>query len=604
MQGEQPDVADGDDERDAPDELTPPAAPAARRRVDSISPSIDTTAPSVDTQPPSVDTAVHRQPTQQLPASRGLPPSPDADSRHTTASSPLEAMRNEEVVRTRGFLKMCIFIVVAAIAAVFISGGDPIAQAAVVIGSVIVALTAGVMLRLFRDLAGYTPRRITIGATIIAFGAYGGVYYWGVVSPATAIILFGIYFFSFGGHRSSTYFLYGLCAGLHALLAAAIGFGLLRDRGVVRTDGLPWQQELLTHGVVQFLYLCAFMMGRANRKTTLDAVSSLERAVRQVAQREALLSEARQELDRALKVGGPGRYTEQIVGSFKLGVLIGRGGMGEVYAAHSVLDGREAAVKLLSPATMGDQQQLKRFLREAEAAAKLECPNVVAVLEVGTTAGELPFIAMERLRGFDLAHHLRRRRRLAVAEVVTLVEQIAIGLAAAQAAGVVHRDIKPHNLFLAERDGLLTWKVLDFGVSKLAGNGGTLTKGHVVGTPGYMAPEQARGEDVDWRVDVYALAAIAYRCLTGHPPFTGKDVPTTLYDVVYKMPAQPSQLALLPPDVERVLAIGLAKDKDDRFDRAAALAAALTAAARSELAPDLRAKAEGLLAKQPWGQRL
>ncbi len=582
-------MADGDDERDAPDELTPPAAPAARRRV-------DTTAPSVDT-------AVHRQPTQQLPASRGLPPSPDADTRHTTATSPLEAMRHEEVVRTRGFLKMCVFIVVAAIATVWIGGGDPLAQVVVTAGSTLVAIAALVLLRLIREPAGYTPRRITIGATVIAVGAYGGIYYWGVVSPATAIILFGIYFFSFGGHRGSTYFLYGLCAALHGALALAIGTGLLADRGVVRTDGLPWPHELMTHGVVQFLYLCAFLMGRANRQTTLDAVQSLERAVRQVAQREALLSEARQELDRALKVGGPGRYTEQVVGSFKLGVLIGRGGMGEVYAAHSVIDGREAAVKLLSPSTLGDQQQLKRFLREAEAAAKLECPNVVGVLEVGTTAGELPFIAMERLRGFDLAHHLRRRRKLEVAEVVSLVEQIAIGLAAAQAAGVVHRDIKPHNLFLAERDGVLTWKVLDFGVSKLAGNGGTLTQGHVVGTPGYMAPEQARGEDVDWRVDVYALAAIAYRCLTGHPPFTGKDVPSTLYDVVYKMPAQPGQLAHLPPDVERVLAIGLAKNRDDRFDRAVALADALVAAARSELSPELRARAEALLAQQAWGQR-
>jgi serine/threonine protein kinase len=83
------------------------------------------------------------------------------------------------------------------------------------------------------------------------------------------------------------------------------------------------------------------------------------------------------------------------------------------------------------------------------------------------------------------------------------------------------------------------WKLLDFGVSKLASRGGTLTAGHVIGTPGYMAPEQARGEDVDHRADGYALAAIAYRCLTGHPAFTGKDVPTTLYDVVYKMPTRP-----------------------------------------------------------------
>src|SRR5262245_1827578 len=189
-------------------------------------------------------------------------------------------------------------------------------------------------------------------------------------------------------------------------------------------------------------------------------------------------------------------------------------------------------------------------MREAEAAARLESPHVVSVLEIGTTAGEIPFIAMERLRGFDLAHHLRRHRRLGIPNVLVLVQEIAAGLDAARAAGIVHRDIKPHNLFLSERDGHFAWKVLDFGVSKLAGRSGTLTRGHVVGTPGYMAPEQARGEEVDHRADLYALAAIAYRALTGQPPFTAKDVPATLHEVVYRMPAQPSTILDLPADID------------------------------------------------------
>jgi serine/threonine-protein kinase len=461
------------------------------------------------------------------------------------------------------------------------------------------------MLRIVRDPAQYAPKKIVLPGLVISLGAFGGVYYWGIVSPATALILFGIYFFSFGGSRRATLGIYLLCAGLHGGLALAIGAGWVADRGIVRTTGLPWRHELLTHGVVQFLYLCAYLVGRASRKSTLDAVSSLEKAVRQVAQREALLAEARADLDRALKVGGPGRYTDQVVGSFKLGMLIGRGGMGEVYEAVSVRDGGDAAVKLLTPATMGDPQHVKRFLREAEAAAKLDSEHVVAVLEVGTTAGEIPFLAMERLRGFDLAHHLRRKRRLGAAEVVALVQQIGAGLEAARQAGIVHRDIKPHNLFLAERaDGRRAWKVLDFGVSKLAGRSGTLTKGHVVGTPGYMAPEQARGEDVDWRADLYAVAAIAYRCLTGHPPFTGKDVPTTLYDVVYKMPTRPSTLAEVGLDLERVLAIGMAKRAEDRFESHAELATALAAAARDTLAPSLRHRADALIEKQAWGQRL
>jgi serine/threonine-protein kinase len=170
---------------------------------------------------------------------------------------------------------------------------------------------------------------------------------------------------------------------------------------------------------------------------------------------------------------------------------------------------------------------------------------------------------------------------------------------------VVHRDLKPHNLFLAEEGGVFTWKLLDFGVSKLVDAGGTLTAGHVIGTPGYMAPEQARGEDVDGRADVYALAAIAYRCLTGHPPFTGKDVPSTLYDVVYKMPTRPSLLiAELHADVDRALALGLAKRPRERLASARELADALAAAVGGGLAPGLRVRADELVARHAWGQRL
>jgi serine/threonine-protein kinase len=211
---------------------------------------------------------------------------------------------------------------------------------------------------------------------------------------------------------------------------------------------------------------------------------------------------------------------------------------------------------------------------------------------------------MERLRGFDLAHHLRRLRKLTLTQAVSLVAQIGAGLTTAHDGGVVHRDLKPHNLFLAERDGTFTWKLLDFGVSKLIDSGGTLTAGHVIGTPGYMAPEQAKSEDVGPRADVYALAAIAYRCLTGHPPFTGKDVPSTLYDVVYKMPTRPSLLAELPADVDRALALGMAKRHGERLATAAELVTALTRAAEGALPAELRARADALLERHAWGQRL
>jgi serine/threonine-protein kinase len=227
---------------------------------------------------------------------------------------------------------------------------------------------------------------------------------------------------------------------------------------------------------------------------------------------------------------------------------------------------------------------------------------VVRVLEVGTTGSEIPFLAMERLRGFDLAHQLRRQRKLQLLQAKVFADQVAAGLEAAREAGIVHRDLKPHNVFYAEAQGERRWKILDFGVSK-SGGSGTLTKGHVVGTPAYMAPEQAKGEDVDHRADVYSLAAILYRSVTGHPAFAGKDVPSTLYDVVYRVPTQPSILASIPTDVDRVLAIGLAKSPEHRFETAAELARWFTLAIDNGLDPDQRRRGDEVIARYPWGTR-
>jgi len=153
-------------------------------------------------------------------------------------------------------------------------------------------------------------------------------------------------------------------------------------------------------------------------------------------------------------------------------------------------------------------------------AARLESPNIVHVYEVSPPSAPVPYLAMERLRGTDLASRLRKENRIPSDELVVLLDQVARGLEVARLAGVVHRDLKPHNLFL--HDGA-TWKILDFGVSKLADSEGTLTGEGIVGTPQYMAPEQASGGQVSHLADVYALGAIAYRCLTGRSPFKGKD---------------------------------------------------------------------------------
>ena len=543
--------------------------------------------------------AIHVLPTQQLPPRRAGTES----TRYSTTTSPGEAMRLEELSRSEVFLKIVILTALAGLGIAIVTNGDPIAFRVVMVGCIVNTLGALWMLWLVRRPAEYSAGRIVAPALVITLGAFGGVYYWGVASPVAAMITYGIYFFSLGSQRSVIGAMYVLVAVLHAALGLGIITGVIADRGIVSMAGVRTLDQVGVISVIEFLYFITFYTARMSQRVTLDAMSRLEQAVRGVAQREALLAEARAELDRALKIGGPGRFTDQVVGSFRLGVLIGRGGMGEVYEAHAVDDEREAAVKLLHAGTLAEPTHVQRFVREARTSSRLDHPNVVRVLEVGTTSGEVPFLAMERLRGHDLAQQLRRQRRLTLGESVALAAEVAAGLDAARAAGIVHRDLKPHNVFSAEvGEDTRRWKILDFGVSKSGGTG-TLTKGHVIGTPAYMAPEQAKGEDVDHRSDVYSLAAILYRAVTGHPAFTGKDVPTTLYDVVFRIPTQPSMLIALPADVDRVLAIGLAKAPADRFATALELASWFAAAVHGGLSHEQRRRGDDLLGRHPWGTR-
>jgi eukaryotic-like serine/threonine-protein kinase len=543
---------------------------------------------------------IHSLPTQQLGTRKKTPTGDTHHTRHASAASPAEAMRLEERARTQIFLKIALITCLHGAIVALLTGGDSIALGAVLGGCAVVSLGAVWMLRVVRDPATFAPRKAVGPALVIACGAFGGVYYWGVASPVAAMIAYGIYFFSLGSNARITTSMYLLVSALHGGLILLVATGVIVDRGIISLQHLRTGDQIAVLGVVEFLYFITFYTARRSQRVTMEHVSNLEQAVRGVAQREALLAEARAELDRALKIGGPGRFSDQIVGSFKLGVLIGRGGMGEVYEAQAIRGATgAAAVKLLHPGTLSDPTHVARFMREAQTVSKLDSPHVVRVLEVGTTAGEVPYLAMERLRGHDLAHQLRKERRLKLPQAASLAQHIATGLEVARKEGIVHRDLKPHNVFRSE-EGI--WKILDFGVSKSGGHG-TLTKGHVIGTPAYMAPEQARGDDVDHRADVYSLAAILYRAITGHPAFTGKDVPTTLYDVVYRVPTQPSMLTTLPGDVDRVLAIGLAKVASDRFETATELATWFTAAIRDELDPDQRRRANALLEQHPWGTR-
>jgi serine/threonine-protein kinase len=164
---------------------------------------------------------------------------------------------------------------------------------------------------------------------------------------------------------------------------------------------------------------------------------------------------------------------------------------------------------------------------------------------------------------------------------------------------VVHRDLKPRNLFLAKVGSQEIWKILDFGVARVTGEE-TLTQDQIVGTPNYMAPEQASGGVVTHRSDLFALGVVAYRTLTGRPAFEGESTAEILYKVVHTMPPRPSSVAPLPLDLDLVLAIALAKAPEDRFASAAELAHAVDAAARGLLDAALRARGQRVLAKLDW----
>jgi len=224
---------------------------------------------------------------------------------------------------------------------------------------------------------------------------------------------------------------------------------------------------------------------------------------------------------------------------------------------------------------------------------------------------------MERLRGEDLSDRLRRQGRLSVAEAVAMLRDVGRGLAAARAAGIVHRDLKPRNLFFADvaspvpssAGSIVTpapttaraWKILDFGVSKLAGQESTQTFDRIVGTPEYMAPEQAAGAEVTHRTDLFSLAVIVYRALTGRPPFSGDHIVEILYRVASTNPPRASDVVPpLGPDVDLVLAVAMAKAPGDRFESAEQFADALEAASRRTVDPGLAARAEAILAKLPW----
>ena len=257
---------------------------------------------------------------------------------------------------------------------------------------------------------------------------------------------------------------------------------------------------------------------------------------------------------------------------------LGEGGMGRVYEARHVRLGRHYAIKIMHQIFAADRDALARFRREAIAASTILSPNVAQVFDVNATRDGQPYMVYEYIDGEDFGTLLEREGALSIARSIRIARQVASGLATAHAAGVVHRDLKPENVMLVKAaDGGDVAKLLDFGIAKVQQEDKLTRTGAVLGTPAYMAPEQARGgSTIDHRCDVYALGAMIYRAVTGRPAFGGEDAGRTLTSVIWDEPERPKTLRRdLPDALELVIQRAMAKDPDQRFASMAELDAAL-----------------------------
>jgi serine/threonine protein kinase len=264
----------------------------------------------------------------------------------------------------------------------------------------------------------------------------------------------------------------------------------------------------------------------------------------------------------------PQRRSPERIGRYQVLDRIGRGAMGVVYRAHDDAMRRDVALKVLTTDLEDDPDIRVRFHREAEAAAHLSHPNIITIFDVGEDGGRF-YIVMELLHGATLKEFLKQSNP-PLDTKLDLMLQACAGMRAAHKASIYHRDIKPGNLFV-RADGLL--KILDFGVARLASSSMTVT-GFVVGTPDYMSPEQARGDEIDGRSDVFSLGGVFYFMLTGRKPFAATHLPA-LFRQIQSEDSTPIAASEAPPELTAIVVKALAKNPDARYQSCEELTADL-----------------------------
>ncbi|MGK3993088.1 protein kinase domain-containing protein [Sorangium sp. So ce1024] len=273
---------------------------------------------------------------------------------------------------------------------------------------------------------------------------------------------------------------------------------------------------------------------------------------------------------------------QQVTSTLRLARQLGKGAMGSVWVADHLTLGTQVAVKFMSPAYAEQSGFVERFRREAMAAAQIKSPHVAQVFDHGVTHDGAPYIVMELLEGEDLKRRIQRRGVLSPVEVATIVAHTARALGRAHQLGIVHRDIKPDNIFLLDVEGELFVKVLDFGVAKRVhgapqGDLGMTSTGHVLGTPLYMSPEQIlSAKNVDFHADLWGLAVVAYHALTGSVPFTGETLgalSVALHTGIFTPPS--AVRPELSPAIDAWMKKALALDPAARFGSARQMAEAM-----------------------------
>lgn len=406
------------------------------------------------------------------------------------------------------------------------------------------AFTGALLLVAYRLYTSYAVAAVCVTTLVVCHGGAIALETLGVLEPAPL----------FRGFAGNTY--------------AVTGYQILAALSVVWT------------------YMIAFVASNA--------------VVNKLRAKDAALARVEQEAVRAEAELRHGRLSGTTVADeYALGEVLGRGGMGEVYAARRISNDTRVAVKILHGHLVDDATVLERFAREAQLARRIPAEYAVAVHDVGSDDHRgIQYIAMELLRGEDLGAYFRRHVMLEPDTLVELSRALAAAVDATHDAGVVHRDLKPPNIFLTGGK-FQNVKLLDFGMGRLTNSGrNKLTQTHaVIGTVGYLAPEQALGNSasVGPAADRFAFASVVYRGLTGRPPFQSADLVDALREVVRDPHPRPSALRSdVTAQVDDVLALGLAKSAAHRYERCVHLVDDLERAFRGALPATVRQRAARL----------